>query len=392
MRKIGVVTVNRSDFGLYRPILKRLAADRSFETFLYVSGAHLSESHGSTVKEIESEGTEIAARISLNLSDDKPADIAAAIGDATAGFARAFERRRPDLLLTLGDRFEMFAAVAAAAPLLIPVAHVHGGEITEGAIDNAFRHAITKLSHLHFTSTEAHAARVRQMGEEPWRVVVSGAPGLDNLSDLKILPPAELVKRFNLIADRAPLLVTFHPVTLEPQEADKQTGELLAALEDVQMPVVFTAPNNDTNGAAVRRRIDGFVSAHANARLVEHFGTQAYFSMMKWAVAMVGNSSSGIIEAPSFGLPVVNIGKRQQGRTRGANVIDCADDRESIAAAIEQATSAAFRASIATEPNPYGDGHASERIVSVLKSAPINDKLLMKLFIDGERDVAEALV
>lgn len=378
MRTIGVVTVGRSDYGIYLPLLRRLHDDSSIRLELFVSGMHLLPQFGQTVTAIERDGFPIAARIATLSNSDAPAAIAKAIGAGVTGFANAFDRKRPDLLVVLGDRFEMYAAAVAALPFKIPVAHIHGGELTQGAIDDSLRHSLTKLSHLHFVSTEEYARRVRQLGEEPWRVTVSGAPSLDNLRTLKLQTRAELAQRFRLDLTEPPLLVTFHPVTLEYERTEAYARELLAALDAAGLPVVFTAPNSDTHGCMIRRQIAKYLKTHRNAAFVENFGTAAYFSLMACSRAMVGNSSSGILEAPSFKLPVVNIGTRQDGRLRAANVIDVGYRRQDILAGIRRA--AQLRLHKLT--NPYGDGHAAERIVARLRRVPLNDRLIQKQFSD----------
>jgi len=382
MRTIGVVTVGRSDYGLYRPILKRIMDEPAMELRLIVAGMHLSPEFGLTVREIEAEGMPIAERIDMLVAADTPGAIAKSMGLGTLGFAQAFARRRPDILLLLGDRFEMHAAAVAAVPFTIPLAHIHGGEITEGATDNAWRQSITMLGHLHFVSTDEARRRLEQMGEEPWRVIVSGAPGLDNLKTMRLLERPELAARIGLSWDPPPLVVTSHPVTLEYERTEWQIGELLAALDTVGHPVVFTAPNADTNGRVIRRAIEAFVARHATTRLVEHLGTQVYFSLMAHAGAMAGNSSSGLIEAPSFELPTVNIGTRQEGRLRAANVIDVGYRREEIRAAIRQALDPSFRRRLRGMVNPYGDGRATERIVRRLKEVPLDQRLISKRFVD----------
>jgi UDP-hydrolysing UDP-N-acetyl-D-glucosamine 2-epimerase len=343
---------------------------------------HLSPEFGLTIREIEADGFPIGERVEMLLSSDTPEGIAKSMGLGTMGFAQAYGRCRPDILLVVGDRFEMHAAALAALPFKIPVAHIHGGEITEGAIDDALRHSITKLSHLHFVSTREYANRVIQMGEEPWRVVVSGSPALDNLRTLTLLKPEELAARFGLSLNQAPLLVTFHPVTLEYEDTDWQVSELLEALRPFDLPVVFTAPNADTSGRVIARKIEDFVKDHPSAWIVPNLGTLGYLSMMRCAAAMVGNSSSGIVEAPSFELPVVNIGSRQRGRVRAPNVIDVGYGATEIAGAVERALCPAFRASLAGLTNPYGDGRAAECIVRVLRETPLGDKLLVKRFHD----------
>ena len=382
MRTIGVVTSSRADYGIYRPLLQAIAAEPQLRLQLFVTGMHLAPAHGLTVAAIEADGFPIAERIEGLLADDSAAGIAASMGLTTLGFARAFGRSRPDLLLVLGDRFEMHAAALAALPFNLPLAHIHGGELTAGAIDDALRHSLTKLSHLHFVATEAYAARVRQLGEEPWRVTVSGAPGLDALAGFVPLAAAELEARIGLPLDPAPLLVTFHPVTLEPDQAGQQLTELLAALDQSGLPVLFTAPNADAGGRFLAGLLADYVAPRPQTRLVTSLGTAGYFSVMSSAAAMVGNSSSGLIEAPSFALPVVNIGDRQEGRVRAANVLDVGYGRREIAAAITRATTPAFRQALVGLPNPYGDGRAAERIVEDLKTVAIDVRLLKKRFCD----------
>jgi UDP-N-acetylglucosamine 2-epimerase (non-hydrolysing)/GDP/UDP-N,N'-diacetylbacillosamine 2-epimerase (hydrolysing) len=314
------------------------------------------------------------------LSSDTPEGISKSIGLGVIGFAQIFARFKPDILVVLGDRFEMLSAVAAAMPFTIPVAHLHGGEATEGLIDESIRHSITKMSHLHFVSTESYRQRVIQMGEAPWRVVVSGAPGLDNLQAVELLEIAALENRIGVNLTPPPLLVTFHPVTLEYADTQYHITELLAALKAVNLPIVFSYPNADTYGRIIINAIERFVKSCEQAWAVTNLGTQAYFSLMKYAVAMVGNSSSGIIEAASFELPVVNIGNRQQGRIHSYNVVDVECNRTSIELAIRQVTAPQFRAQLAGIKNPYGDGHAAERIVEVLQTVSLNQTLTLKRF------------
>lgn len=388
MRTVGVVTVGRSDYGIYVPVLRRIETDAVLRLHLIVSGMHLSPEFGRTVQMIEADGFVVNDRIEMLMSSDSPEGVAKSIGLGVLGFAQAYGRFRPDILVVLGDRFEMYAAVVAALPFKIPVAHIHGGEVTSGAIDEALRHSMTKLSHLHFVSTAEYARRVTQLGEEPWRVTVSGAPSLDNFRAVRLLSPVELTAKYGLAFDRPPLLVTFHPVTLEYERARWQITELLAALEASGLPIVFTLPNADTAGREIAGVIHAFVSTHPRSSLADNLGTQAYFSLMAVAAAMVGNSSSGIIEAPSFGLPVVNIGSRQDGRVRAANVIDVGYDRDGILRAIEAATRPELRERLRGLPNPYDSGCASGQIVERLKDVVIDDRLLMKRF----HDVAAARV
>ena len=382
MRTIGVVTVARSDYGIYLPVLRKIQAHPELRLHLIVAGMHLSPEFGSTIQEIQADGFEIGERVEMLLSSDSPEGIAKSMGLGTMGFAQAYGKFQADILLVLGDRFEMHAAALAALPFKIPVAHIHGGELTEGAIDNALRHSITHLSHLHFVSNQESRDRVLQMGEEPHRVIVSGAPGLDNLEEMVLVDRRTLEDETGLNLANTPLLVTYHPVTLEFERTEWQTQELLAALDDSGLPVVFTAPNADTGGRIIRKLVREFVDSHPNARLVENLGSRRYFSLMACAAAMVGNSSSGIIEAPSLGLPVVNIGSRQQGRTRATNVIDVGYRRQDISAGISAALAPGFREDLKGLANPYGDGHASQSIVEHLKRVALDQGLLVKLFVD----------
>lgn len=382
MRTIAVVTVGRSDFGIYLPVLRRIRDDPELSLHLIVAGAHLSPFHGATVAAIEMEGIEIADRVEMLVASDAAEAIGMSMGLGVLGFASALARARPDILLVLGDRFEMHAAALAALPLRIPVAHIAGGERSEGAFDESLRHSITKLSHIHFVSNLEAAKRVRQLGEDPARVIVTGLPSIDAIRETPLLTPEALEKAIGAPLHPAPLLVTFHPVTLEPEQASAQMDALLGALEEVGRPIVFTMPNADTANSAIRQRIVDFVSTHRSARVFEQLGAQAYFSLMAHAAAMVGNSSSGIIEAASFGLPVVNVGDRQRGRLRTTNVIDAPAERSAIVAAIARACAPDHRKRSRAIRNPYGDGHAADRIVSVLKRTELGRSLTMKVFHD----------
>ena len=382
VRTIGVATTSRADYGIYRPLLNAIHRDPELHLRLLVSGMHLSPECGLTVREVEADGYEIAEKVEVLIASDTPEAISKSVGLAVIGFAQVFSRWRPDILIVLGDRFEMHAIALAALPFMIPVAHLSGGELTEGAIDDVLRHSITKLSHLHFASTQEYAHRIIQLGEEPWRVTVSGEPGIDNVRTLKVLPRSELEARFQLQLDRPFLLVTYHPVTLEYAQAEWQIGELLAALLEARLLLIFTLPNADTGNRVIREKLEQFVAANSSSRLVANFGMQAYFSMMNLATAMVGNSSSGIVEAASFHLPVVNIGTRQRGRIRARNVIDVGYSRAEISKGIQQAIEPQFRASVASLVNPYGNGDASSIIVQRLKSTPLGDTLVRKKFYD----------
>lgn len=383
-RRVGVVSVARSDYGIYRPLLRRLADAADFDLALIAAGMHLMPEFGSTVEEIRTDGFTPAAEVGLDLRGDTPLAIARAMGAGTARFAEAYERLGLDLLFVLGDRYEMHAAAAAAVPFLLPLAHIAGGSLTRGTIDDSLRHSITKLSSLHFVETETHAARVRQMGEESWRVHLTGALNLDNIAELPVLPLAEMNRRFGLDLDVAepPLLVTFHPVTRDFAATRRHAEDLLAALAGAGQPAVFTYPNADTGGRVIIDLIDAFVRENPRARAVPNLGVAGYFSLMRHARAMVGNSSSGLIEAASFRLPVVNVGERQDGRLAPANVIHVPCAKDAILAGIRRATSTAFRDSIARLVSPYGDGRAAERIMAALRATDFADpRLIRKDFV-----------
>lgn len=382
MRTIGVVTVARSDYGIYLPILHAIQQSSDLLLHLIVSGMHLSPEFGTTVATIKQDGFPIGDQFEMLLSTDHAEGTAKSVGLGIISFAQSYARLRPDILVVLGDRTEMLAAAVASIPFNIPLAHIHGGEVTEGAIDEVIRHSMTKMSHLHFVSTEQYGLRIQQMGEEPWRVHVTGAPGLDNIRALELYSPQELTELLGIPSAQPPLLITFHPVTRAVHDTIYHISELLSALDAVESPIIFTYPNADTSGRYIIQAIEQFVSEHSNAKVIANLGTRTYFSLLNYAAAMIGNSSSGIIEAPSFKLPVVNIGNRQQGRLQGQNVINVDYDRSSILAGIRQATSASFKAALANTKNPYGDGTAAEQIVDVLRRCPLDDNLLKKRFVD----------
>jgi UDP-hydrolysing UDP-N-acetyl-D-glucosamine 2-epimerase len=383
MKSMGVVTTSRADWGIYRPLVQAIQADPDSELLLIVAGMHLAPEFGLTARQIEAEGWRIDRRVECLLSSDTGLGMAKSLGLAVMGFAEALEGLRPDLLVVLGDRFEMFAAVCAAAPLRLPVAHLHGGELTLGALDDGFRHAMTKLSHLHLVATRAYADRVVRMGEEPWRVTVCGALSLDNLENMRLLPRGELARELDLDLEPPPVLVTYHPETLSDLGPGEQLRELLAALEQLARPVVFTLPNADSGGRELGALIRDFCTAHAWAQVRDNLGTQRYFSLMAASAAMLGNSSSGIIEAPSLGLPVVNVGDRQAGRVRGAGVLDAPCRRSAIGQALAEALDPAFAQGLRGNPNPYRHGGSAAIILDVLKNAPDRAILLRKGFHDG---------
>ena len=383
MLNIMAVTVARSDYGIYKPIFKRLQSDPEIELSLLVTGMHLSPEFGLTVKAIEDDGFHIAGRVEMLLSSDTPEGISKSIGLGIIGISQVLTSSRPDLIIVLGDRFEMYAAAVATLPFNIPLAHIHGGEVTEGAIDDAIRHSITKLSHMHFVSTQVYRNRVIQLGESPWRVVCSGAPALDMVSDIDYLSASELEARVGLVFNELPILVTYHSVTTEYESVKYQVDELLATLKRLApSPIIFTMPNADTGGRAIITQIKAFNQIYKNSCLVDNLGTRAYFSLLKTSRFMIGNSSSGLIEAPTFKLPVINIGNRQKGRIRGVNVIDVGYKSEEIEAGIQVIATNKFQDDLADSSNPYGTGNASQLIVNHLKKMVANPQIMKKSFHD----------
>lgn len=363
--RVHVATTSRADFSIWRPVLAALSREPELEVGLIVGGMHMMAEFGLTVGEVEASGYPIRARLP-GLGDTETAvGVARAMGEITEAAAESLNADRPDLLLVLGDRFEMHALALAALPLALPVAHLHGGEQTEGAIDNSLRHSLTKLSHLHFCATELACRRVRAMGEDPGRVILSGAPALDAIAEVRPLDRAAIARRFG-VPERGPfLLATYHPVSLDPAGSAAGFAALVEVALAGQVPVVFTLANADAGGRAINAELEALAATHpARVRVVGHFGAEGYYGAMQAAEAMVGNSSSGILEAANFGLPVVNIGDRQAGRERSPNVIDCAGEAEAIRAALARADSPAHRAICAERRNVYGDGKAGPRIVA----------------------------
>jgi UDP-hydrolysing UDP-N-acetyl-D-glucosamine 2-epimerase len=351
---------------------------------------HLSEHYGMTVRLIEEDGFRVDARVEMLPENDTPLAVARATGVGTTRIAEVLDDLEPDLVVILGDRFEALAAATAAFLMRIPVAHVHGGEITLGALDDGLRHAITKMSLLHFASTEEYAQRIVQMGEKPANVFMVGALGIDNVRSIVTLDRSTLEAEIGIPAAANIILATYHPVTLgEDGGSAREFAELLAALEDTDRFVVFTRPNADAGNAAINRMLDEWVAARPDARAAfSALGHQRYLSLASSADLVIGNSSSGIIEVPALGTPVVDIGSRQAGRVVPVAVVHSEPDRASIQHAIETAMSPAHRAAISSSANPYGDGHAAERIVQVLREADISRAALRKGFHDLRQEHA----
>jgi GDP/UDP-N,N'-diacetylbacillosamine 2-epimerase (hydrolysing) len=380
--KIGVVHCARSDYGIYLPVIRRIREHPGLKLLNYVTGMHLSPEFGRTEMAFAEDGFEIHERVEMLLSSDSPEGIAKSMGLGTIGFGQLFSRSRPDLLMLMGDRFEIHCAAVAALPFNIPIAHIHGGESTEGLIDEGIRHSLTKLSHLHFTSTEVYADRVRRMGEEDWRVWTVGAPGLDNILDIERMTREETGTHFGYDPTRPVVLVTFHPITLDFENTSIYTDQLLDALARADAQILFTYPNADTAGRVIIEKVNAFCQEVDRASVVVNASQRGYISLLSCVDTMVGNSSSGIIEAASFELPVVNIGSRQKGRIHGRNVVDCGHGVDEILSALETCLDPSFRETLRGMKNPYGDGRASERIVDRLASLEWSPKLLNKTFVD----------
>lgn len=383
-RKVAVLSVARSDYGILRPVLRDLNARETIDVDLIVTGMHLDPRFGNTVDEIRADDQPIAFTVDTGRIADDPTDITASMGREIEGLSSVFAQSRPDILVILGDRFEMLAGAVAALPFNIAIAHIHGGEASFGAIDDAMRHAITKLSHLHFPATQAYADRIRQMGEEADRITVGGAPGLDNILTLDRPSPEEVAARFGFEYDPAqrPLMITYHPETRSEVSASAQIDQVLSALQTCPLPQLFTAPNADAGGLEITRRIEAYCDQKEGAFLVDNLGTANYFAMLSAAAAMVGNSSSGIIEAASFGLPVVNIGDRQKGRACGDNVLHVPLQGPAIAQAVETATSQTFCDGLADLENMYGDGKAACRIGDRIETVKLTPSFMAKPFVD----------
>ncbi len=413
-RKIAVVTGTRADYGLLYWIIKGISDDPELELQLLVTGMHLSPEFGLTYRNIEQDSFPIAQKVEMLLSSDTNTGMGVSIGLGVIGFSQALERLAPDIIVLLGDRFEILAAAVAAMAHKIPIAHIHGGESTQGAIDESIRHAITKMSHLHFPAADTYAERIKQMGEEKERIFTYGAPGLDNIYKLKLLSRQELTRRLDLAqpAMRTPLtppsptggegakennlsaedklmLVTYHPATLEKTDPCIQTNELLSALERIlhkqEVKIIFTFPNADAGGRGIIKLIKRFADNYPQqVRLFINLGSLMYLSLMKYADVMAGNSSSGIIEAPSFKLPVVNIGDRQLGRVKAVNIIDTVCKTENIYKAVIKALSPEFKNSLYDMTNPYGQGNTSIKIVETLKQVKLGEQLIKKKFITNQ--------
>ncbi len=382
-RAICVVTGTRAEYGLLRRVMEGIRGSRELDLQVIATGMHLSPEFGLTFREIESDGFRIDQKVEMLLSSDTPVGVAKSMGLGMIGLADALQRLRPDVLLLLGDRFEILAAAAAAMVARIPIAHLHGGESTEGLIDESIRHSITKMAQLHFVALEEYRKRVIQLGEQPDRVFLVGGLGVDAIGHVPLLDRVAVEARLGLAFSTRNLLITFHPVTLETDTSAAQMSELLTALTDLEdTTLIFTLPNADTDGRVLIDMINRFVATHANARAYTSMGQLHYLSCVNHVDAVIGNSSSGLTEVPSFRKGTINIGDRQRGRLKAASVIDCLPERTAIANAIRRVYSPEFQAGLQTVQNPYGDGGASDRIVDTLKRVRL-DGILKKRFFDS---------
>lgn len=381
-KKICVVTGTRAEYGLLSGLLQEIKRDNDLKLQLIVTGTHLERRFGYTYAQIVKDGFTADAKISMKLTSDTDAGIVRGVGREFIGLSTAFERLMPDIVVILGDRFETLAVAIAATLFRIPVAHIHGGEVTEGAYDDGMRHAITKLASLHFVAHQDYAGRVMQMGEDQKRVFNYGAPGLDVMRRLKLLSKSAVEEILHLSLGEDVVLVTFHPVTQMKGFAEKQIWNMIKALDKSGLRMIFTMPNSDAENHSVFNAIRVYVRTHPErATAVTSLGQLRYFSLMQYVGLMVGNSSSGIIEAPSFKLPVVNIGTRQDGRVKARNVIDCKNDVQSIQSAIVLARSPKFRKELEAVRNPFDGGDTSLRIVREIKRF-VTRPVRVKKFID----------
>lgn len=381
MRKICVVTGSRAEYGLLSGLMRAIQQDEELQLQIIATNMHLSPEFGLTYKEIEQDGFKIDKKVQMLLSSDTSNATTKSVGLATIGFADAYEDLKPDLLVVLGDRFEILAAVTAALFFKIPVAHLHGGEITEGAYDDCIRHAITKMSHLHFTSTEAYRQRVIQLGEQPNRVFCVGAIGVENIKHIPLSSKKDLEESLNFSLGKKSLLVTYHPVTLENHTAASQCQNLLDALDEFpEYKVIFTLPNSDTDGRILIQMIHEYVSRHSERCMsIPSLGLKRYLSALRYVDAVVGNSSSGIIEVPSFKIPTLNIGNRQNGRIAANSVVHCGTEKQEIIKGLEKVLSNEQRNTAKRVSNPYEKENTIKKILDTIKYYPL-ENLVCKTF------------
>lgn len=388
LKKVAVVTATRAEYGLLKNVIDRIEKSGELELCLMVTGTHFAAEYGMTVQEIEQDGYPIAEKIDVLLASDTPSAVSKTMGLTMMSFAEAFERQQPDCLVVLGDRYEILAVCSAAMNAGIPIVHISGGETTQGAVDESIRHCITKMSYLHFAGCEAYRQRIIQLGEEPDRVYNFGDVGIEAIRLVPEMSRKELEDSLGFLLDKPYMSVTFHPVTLEVQEAEQQMQELLRALEYFDgMKFVITKANADAGGRRINKMIDSFVAGHDNCAAYASLGMKRYVNLLRFSEGMVGNSSSGIREAPAIGIPTVNIGNRQKGRLQADSIINCAPEKEAIIRAVRESQTELFKERARNTVNPYGDGNASEKIVQTITEYLYQDKIrLEKKFYDVDFD------
>lgn len=386
MKQIMVLTSARADYGLLSGLIKKLASDERVRVRLVVTGMHLSPEFGLTYKEIEKDGIKIDRKIEILMSSDTPVSVSKTMGMAMISFADYIEEVHPDALLVLGDRYETLAVCCVALNARIPIIHLHGGETTEGAIDEAIRHSITKMSFLHFTSTEEYRRRVIQLGENPERVYNVGSLGVENVLGQPLLSKKDLESELNLRLDMAYAVVTYHPVTLEDKDVCETVKKFLDALDrNEDMYYIITKANSDAGGRQINQMLEEYAAHRNNVQVYDSLGMIKYLSAVKYSKMVIGNSSSGILEVPSFGIPTVNVGDRQKGRIRAESVIDCKEDTESIVEAIKKAKTLEFRELCSHVKNPYEGVRTSDTIVEIIKKKLFDEAVeIKKKFYDIE--------
>lgn len=370
MKKVCVVTATRAEYGLLRPLMDNIKKDEDLKLQLVVTGMHLVQEFGYTYREIEKDGYKIDEKIEVLMNSDTKLGMAKTMGLAMISFSEVFTRIEPDIVVILGDRYEMLAIASTAMILNIPIAHIHGGELTEGAIDDAIRHSITKMSYLHFTSTEEYRRRVIQLGESPDRVYNVGALGVESINKLKLLDKKTLEERLDFKFNKKVALFTYHSVTLENTDVDDEIKDILEAIDMIEdLKIIFTKANADSGGKIINKNIEEYVKKHPDKSiLIDSMGQLKYLSAMKYVDIVVGNSSSGILETPSFKLPTINIGDRQKGRIHSENILNTSLDKKEIHEAIKRCLNDEFKILLQNMKNPYGDGNTSEKIVEKLKT------------------------
>lgn len=379
MKKVLVVTGTRAEYGLLYWTMREIMMDKDLQLQLIVTGNHLVKDYGYTVEQIRNDGFVIDEEIDMIISSERKSSIVKSMGIEMIQMSQAMDRLNPDLLLILGDRYETFVAAACAMMMNIPIAHMNGGESTEGAVDEQIRHAITKMAHIHFPGAEYYKDRIIKMGEEPWRVHNVGQAGIENIKRLKLFDKSELEKELNVYFDKPVFLITYHPVTLDVESVGSQIDNLLNAIRKFDVICIFTYPNSDFGSKIVIDRINEFIKDKENAHIYYSLGQKRYLSLLKYASVMIGNSSSGIIEAPSFRIPVVNIGDRQKGRIRNKNIIDVDYESENIYNAIYTALyDTEFKKALSHIDNVYGNGDTSKKVVEIIKNINLNKNLLFK--------------